>query len=212
MEREGLKEGKWLELWTEGVNTRGRRGEWAETHHFLSPFQNKIKTQPVLGIFRKNQPVVIKLDISFHVFSPDFPPPALKCLLPEIIPASFCPSPPFCHLLAFLIFSPSCPLHPSACFSSHVSYLTPPFPPRQSPSPPPPPLLSSPLQHLCPCRGGVPAKRKPSGQPGTSQMVSKLHLHYLSSPLPLFLRPALHNDSLFLWHLTSVSGWPAVCS
>lgn len=50
------------------------------------------------------------------------------------------------------------------------------------------PLTSSlSLQHLCPCRGGVPEKRKPPGQSATSQMVSKLHLHYLSSPLPLFL-------------------------
>ncbi|KAK9536742.1 hypothetical protein VZT92_006505 [Zoarces viviparus] len=31
---------------------------------------------------------------------------------------------------------------------------------------------SSSLQHLCPCGGGVPGKRKPPRQPGTSQMPS----------------------------------------
>lgn len=53
---EGRSEGRKNDS-IEGVNTRGRRGEWADTHHFLSPFQNKMKTQPVLGVFRKNQAV-----------------------------------------------------------------------------------------------------------------------------------------------------------
>ena len=127
----------------------------------------------------------------------DFPPPAI---LPEIIPASFCPTPPFCRLLPYFLSilpSSSLCLFFLPCFLPHPSLPSSPVALTSS-SPSPPPLLSSPLQHLCPCGGGVPAKRKPPGQPGTSQMVSKLHLHYLSSPLPLFLRPALHNDSLFL--------------
>lgn len=80
----------------------------------------------------------------------------------------------------------SCHLHLSplsACF---------PYPPihsllyRSSPSIPVTLTSSCSPQHLCPSGGGVPEKRKPPGQPGTSQMVSKLHLHYLSSSsLPL---------------------------
>lgn len=108
--------------------------------------------------------------------------------------------------------SPSFPPHLSSLcfFPPYVSFLVPPsssLPVTLTSSSSP----SSSLQHLCPCGGGVPEKKKPPGQPGTSQMVSKLHLHYPSSPLPLFLRPVPHNDSLFLWHLTSVSSWP-VCS
>lgn len=93
-------------------------------------------------------------------------PPALPCL------DSIFPSLPF----ALLICLPS-PHVPPSMFPT---YLLPPlFTSR-------PLTSSSSLQHLCPCGGGVPERRKPPGQSATSQMVSKLHLHYLSSPL-LFL-------------------------
>lgn len=109
-----------------------------------------------------------------------------------IIPASFCLLlcwfPPC--LLPFLIFTPSFHLLPSSSVFPLCMFFFPlvfptlplPFPLHRSPF-----TSSSSLQHLCPCRGGVPEKRKPPGQSGTSQMVSKLHLHYLFSPLPLFL-------------------------
>lgn len=92
----------------------------------------------------------------------------------------------------------ACLINPSVLLTllpspPYVSCITPSFTLYQ-----PPLTTSSSLQHLYPCGGEVPEKRKPPGQPGTSQMVSKLHLHYLYSPLPRFLWSLLHNDLLFL--------------
>lgn len=96
-------------------------------------------------------------------------PPSLPFL---IFPLSLLPFYPLDSPF-HLSLLPSTSVFSLCFFSLYVSYLTPPFP-----SLPATPTSSSSLQHLYPCGGRVPEKRKPLRQPGTSQMVSKLHLHY----------------------------------
>lgn len=111
-------------------------------------------------------------------------------------------------VLLHLFISPSCPSYlssDSACLSPHTTCFPPSLPFYQSPF-----TSSSLLQHLCPCGRGVPEKRKPPGPyrhlTDGKQITPSLPLLSLSSYGQCF-----HNDSLFLRHLPSVSGWP-VCS
>lgn len=60
------------------------------------------------------------------------------------------------------------------------------------PTSPPPPHLSS---TCAPAEGKFQRRGNPPGQPGSSQMVSKLHLHYLCFPLLHFLWSLLQNYS-----------------
>lgn len=135
-----------------------------------------------------------------------------------LLVSSMPPSPPFLIFsLSPLLFYPLNPSISPSC-PPHLSSRSVCPPPQLFPTLPLPSLFTSRPHLLLFSPAPVPLRRGSSGEeetPGaarrTSQMVSKLHLHYLSSPLPLFLWPVLHNDSLFLWHLTSVSGGPA-CS
>lgn len=96
-------------------------------------------------------------------------------------------------LLAVFICLPSLPVFLNPLY---ISYFSSPFPLYQSPSPPP--VLPS---TCIPVEGEFRKRGNPRGSQAPHRWLA--NYTFITSPLPPFLWPVLHNDSLFLWHLTS---------
>lgn len=155
-----------------------------------------LKHQHALCIFFfPNNPRILLPFISLHLFCFILTPPR-----PYFLP----------HASAILLIHlPSLPLALLICLPC-LSVFFPiyllRYPSLPSPSSPPPPPLSS---TCAPAEGEFRGRGNPRGSQAPHRWLA--NYTFITSLLPLFLWPLLHNDSLFLRHLTYVSSWP-VCS